>query len=225
MITGQLNAEQARAIRERLAQLDLTPPRRRRLLWRVAKYGVIAAAKRHVKQQRSPDGTAWTPRKTRRRGKMLRNMPKLLHIREMPEIDAVRIYLHGGGYRNGNRPVPAGVVGYGQQNGMRVTVNRRQAIQQNDAGQGDPATLRQAKRLRKLGYKTRNGKKWRKPGYAEIQATLTKRKAGAIIRSMEGRPPKASWSVDVPNREFLGISQDDLNTALEKQIQAIGYGT
>ncbi|AYH10196.1 hypothetical protein C5E22_11660 [Pectobacterium parmentieri] len=225
MITGQLNAAQARAIREQLARLDLTPPKRRRLLWRVAKYGVIAAAKRHVKQQRSPDGAAWTPRKTRRRGKMLRNMPKLLHIREMPEIDAVRIYLHGGRYRNGNRPVPAGVVGYGQQNGMRVTVNRRQAIQQNDAGQGDPATLRQAKRLRKLGYKTRNGKRWRKPGYAEIQATLTKRKAGAIIRSMEGRPPKASWSVDVPNREFLGISQDDLNTAMEKQIQAIGYGT
>nr|WP_255764367.1 phage virion morphogenesis protein [Pectobacterium sp. IFB5596] len=213
-------------MRQRLRQLDLTPPKRRRLLWRVAKYGVVAAAKRHVRQQQSPDGRPWTPRQSRRRGKMLRNMPKLLHIREMPEIDAVRIYLHGGGYRNGNRPVPAGVVGYGQQNGMRVTVNRRQAMQQqDDPGQDAAATLRQTKRLRKLGYKTRNGTRWRKPGYAEIQATLTKQKAGVIIRSMEGRPPKTSWSVDVPNREFLGISQDDLNTAMEKQIQAIGYGT
>jgi hypothetical protein len=74
---------------------------------------------------------------------MLRNMPKLLHIREMPEIQAVRIYLQGGGYRNGETPVPAGTVGYSQQNGMRVRVSR--ASQPGKAQPGKMATAAQGK--------------------------------------------------------------------------------
>lgn len=121
---GELNKAQLAALRKALAAMELPPKKRQRLLWRMAKYGVIAAAKRHVRNQESPEGSAWPGRKTRRKGKMLRNMPKLLHIREMPEIQAVRIYLQGGGYRNGDTPVPAGTVGYSQQNGMRVRVSR-----------------------------------------------------------------------------------------------------
>ncbi|MEA7931618.1 hypothetical protein ONJ16_25315, partial [Salmonella enterica subsp. enterica serovar Montevideo] len=45
-----------------------------------AKYGVIAAAKRHVRNQESPDGQKWPGRKTKRKGKMLRNLPKLIHL-------------------------------------------------------------------------------------------------------------------------------------------------
>ncbi|EBX6381552.1 hypothetical protein DST15_25895, partial [Salmonella enterica subsp. enterica serovar Newport] len=74
------------------------PARRRRLLWRMAKYGVEAAAKRNVRNQQSPEGDKWQGRQTRRKGKMLRNMPKLIRIREMPETDSVRLYLAGGHY-------------------------------------------------------------------------------------------------------------------------------
>lgn len=70
--------------------------------------------------------------------------------------------------------------------------------------------MKQAKRLRKLGYKVRHGKRWKKLGYKEIAALLTKAKAGAIIRSMEGKPAKTSWTVDVPARQFIGMSDDDL---------------
>ena len=121
---GELNPDQLAGLQNALASLDLPPRKRQRLLWRLAKYGLIAAAKRNVRNQQSPDGNAWAGRKTKRRGKMLRNLPKLLHVREMPEIDAVRVYLQGGGYRNGVSPVPAGVVGYSQQYGMSVRVNR-----------------------------------------------------------------------------------------------------
>ena len=58
---------------------------------------------------------------------MLRNMPKLIRIREMPETESVRLYLTGGHYRNAKGKLSAGVVGYVQQNGMSVTVNRKQA--------------------------------------------------------------------------------------------------
>lgn len=242
IINGELSKSQLKELRQALSKLDFPPKKRQRLLWRLAKYGAIDAAKRHVRQQQAPDGKAWAKRQSKWRKKLLHKMPKVLHIREMPEINAVRIYLQGGGYRNGVTPVPAGVVGYSQQNGMHVTINARQVNNVPDAGAAGKgskakpdgevedkkktpeATLKQARRLRKLGFKVRNGKRWRKPSYKEIPSLLTKPQAGVIIRSMEGNPPKKSWTVDVPARPFLGMSDEEFNKALARQLQAIGFG-
>ncbi|ENK1841790.1 hypothetical protein ACOSP8_003993 [Enterobacter hormaechei] len=222
MIQGELNQEQFRQLQTALASLELPPPKRRRLLWRMAKYGVEAASKRNVRNQQSPEGEKWPARQTRRKGKMLRNMPKLIRIREMPETESVRLYLAGGHYRNAKGKLSAGVVGYVQQNGMSVTVNRKQVAGRE---QGDkPASLRQAKRLRKAGYKVRRGKRWRKPGYKEIQEKMTARQAGLLIRTLEDKPVKTSWQIDLPARAFLGISQEDFNKALARQLQAVGFG-
>ncbi|EEP92546.1 hypothetical protein ykris0001_4840 [Yersinia kristensenii ATCC 33638] len=200
----------------------MPPQKRQRLLWRLAKYGVIVAAKRNVRNQQSPDGTPWQGRQTNQRGKMLRNMPKLLHIREMPEISAVRLYLQGGGYRNGEKPVPAGVVGYGQQNGMHVTINRSAVAKSVPPER--PATIKQAKKLRALGYRVKKGKRWRKPPYKEIIENMRSAQAGLLIKKLSGKAAKSAWTVDVPAREFLGMSDDDFNKALARQLQAIGFG-
>ncbi|MFP9230147.1 hypothetical protein [Pectobacterium cacticida] len=223
IINGELSKSQLKELRQALNKLDFPPKKRQRLLWRLAKYGVINAAARHVRQQQAPDGEAWAKRKGKRRGKMLRNMPKLLHIREMPEISAVRIYLQGGGYRNGVAPVPAGVVGFSQQNGMRVSVKRSQV----QRGKSDPkrmATRRQARKLRALGYKVKRGTRWRKPPYKEIEETLRFDQAGLLIKKLSGKAAKAAWTVDVPARPFLGMSDDEFNKALARQLQAIGFG-
>ena len=103
MIRGQLDPAQLKALRKQLNALELPPQKRQRLLWRLAKYGLMPAAKRNVRNQKGPDGQKWQGRQTKRKGKMLRNMPKLLHIRDMPQIDGVRVYLSGGGYRNGKK--------------------------------------------------------------------------------------------------------------------------
>lgn len=221
-IRGELNPDQLKKLKAALAALALPPAKRRRLLWRLAKYGLVAAAKRNVRNQLSPDGQAFAPRKTKRKGKMLRNMPKLIRIREMPEIEAVRLYLSGGHYRNGTRNVAAGTVGYAQQNGMTVTINARQSA--GNQRQSGPATLRQAKRLRKAGFKLRNGKRWRVPGYKEIQETISAAQAGLLIRKLEGTPAKQTWTITLPAREFLGIGEADFTKALIRQLQAIGYG-
>ncbi|WP_145496199.1 phage virion morphogenesis protein [Yersinia massiliensis] len=222
IINGELSKKQLTELQQALKRLDLPPPKRQRLLWRLAKYGVIIAAKRNVRNQQAPDGTPWQGRQTNQRGKMLRNMPKLLHIREMPEISAVRLYLQGGGYRNGEKPVPAGVVGYGQQNGMHVTINRSAVAKTVPPER--PATIKQAKRLRALGYKVRKGKRWRKPSYKEIVENMRFAQAGLLIRKLSGKAAKSAWTVDVPAREFLGMSDDDFNKALARQLQAIGFG-
>ncbi|ENA3449141.1 TPA: phage virion morphogenesis protein [Yersinia enterocolitica] len=222
IINGELSKKQLTELQQALKRLELPPQKRQRLLWRLAKYGVIVAAKRNVRNQQSPDGTPWQGRQTNQRGKMLRNMPKLLHIREMPEISAVRLYLQGGGYRNGEKPVPAGVVGYGQQNGMHVTINRSAVVKTVPPER--PATIKQAKRLRALGYKVRKGKRWRKPPYKEIVENMRFAQAGLLIRKLSGKAAKSAWTVDVPAREFLGMSDDDFNKALARQLQAIGFG-
>lgn len=221
-VGGELNKKQLAELRAALASLELPPKKRQRLLWRLAKYGLIAAAKRNVRNQQSPDGQAWPGRKTKRKGKMLRNLPKLLHIREMPQIDAVRVYLQGGGYRNGETPVPAGVIGYSQQNGMRVRVNR--TSQPRQAEPGKLATVAQAKKLRALGYQVRRGKRLKKPTYREITETMPYAQAGLLIRKLSGKAVKTSWTIDLPARAFLGMSDEEFNKALARQLQAIGFG-
>ncbi len=222
IINGELSKKQLAELQQALKRLDLPPPKRQRLLWRLAKYGVIVAAKRNVRNQQAPDGTPWQGRQTNQRGKMLRNMPKLLHIREMPEISAVRLYLQGGGYRNGEKPVPAGVVGYGQQNGMHVTINRSAVAKTVPPER--PATIKQAKKLRALGYRVKKGKRWRKPPYKEIVENMRFAQAGLLIKKLSGKAAKSAWTLDVPAREFLGMNDDDFNQALARQLQAIGFG-
>lgn len=219
---GELNKKQLAELRKSLASMELPPKKRQRLIWRLAKYGVIAAAKRHVRNQEAPDGQKWPGRKTKRKGKMLRNLPKLLHIREMPEIQAVRIYLQGGGYRNGEAPVPAGTVGYAQQNGMHVSVSRRSQPRKVEAGK--MATPAQAKKLRALGYRVRTGKRWKKPTLGELTQTMPYSRAGLLIRKLSGKAVKTSWTVDLPARVFLGMSDDEFDNALARQLQAIGFG-
>lgn len=219
---GELNKKQLAELRKSLASMELPPKKRQRLIWRLAKYGVIAAAKRHVRNQEGPDGLKWPGRKTKRKGKMLRNLPKLLHIREMPEIQAVRVYLQGGGYRNRETPVPAGTVGYAQQNGMRVSVSRRSQPRKVEAGK--MATLAQAKKLRALGYRVRTGKRWKKPTLGELTQTMPYSRAGLLIRKLSGKAVKTSWTVDLPARVFLGMSDDEFDNALARQLQAIGFG-
>lgn len=211
---GELNKKQLTELRKALASMELPPQKRQRLIWRLAKYGVIAAAKRHVRNQESPDGQKWPGRKTKRKGKMLRNLPKLLHIREMPEIQAVRIYLQGGGYRNGETPVPAGTVGYAQQNGMRVKVSRSSQPRKADAGK--MATPAQAKKLRALGYRVRTGKRWKKPTLGDITRTMPYSQAGLLIRKLSGKAVKNSWTVDLPARVFLGMNDDEFDKALAR---------
>ena len=200
---GELNKKQLAELRKALASMELPPRKRQRLIWRLAKYGVIAAAKRHVRNQESPDGQKWSGRKTKRKGKMLRNLPKLLHIREMPEIQAVRIY-------------------YAQQNGMRVKVSRSNQPRKAEAGK--MATPAQAKKLRALGYRVKTGKRWKKPTLGEITKTMPYSQAGLLIRKLSGKAVKTSWTVDLPARVFLGMNDDEFDKALARQLQAIGFG-
>ncbi|GKW23483.1 hypothetical protein PEC311524_10770 [Pectobacterium carotovorum subsp. carotovorum] len=218
---GGLPQRQLRQLRAVLASLELPPKKRQRLLWRIAKLGIIVAAKRNQRNQTSPDGEPWAPRK-RGKGKMLRQLPKLLHVREMPQIDAVRIYLQGGQYKNGQVPVSAGLIGAVHQGGTSFSMSADRAPRPDQRNR--PTLPRQAKKLRALGYKMRKGNRYVKASSKYIIDTLSMAQAGLLIKKLRGEPTKTTWKIDIPSRVFLGVSDDDFNKILARQLQAIGFG-
>ncbi|MDE9494189.1 phage virion morphogenesis protein [Xenorhabdus bovienii] len=220
MIQGQINRKQLKQLKEALAQLDLTPNRKRTFMIRLAQQ-TIAASKRYTERQQTPEGQAWPARKGKRKAKMLTKLPKLLLIKPMPEIQGVRLYLKGGGYHSGTKPIKAGAVGYTQQNGYRFTIRRSDFKAPRDPDK--KATKTQAKKLLSLGYKVRKGKKkgWKAPAQKNITGVMSFWQAGLLIRSLSGEMQKSTWTVDLPAREFLGINQADFTQALERVLQGI----
>lgn len=220
-IEGGLDQRQLRQLRAALAAADLKPKQRQRLLWRIAKLGIIVVAKRNQRNQVTPDGQPW-PKRKRGKGKMLRQLPKLLLVREMPEREAVRIYLRGGGYRNSSGPVSAGLIGAVHQDGASIPMSADRMPRPDQRGK--PALLSQAKRLRALGYKVRRGKRWVKASSREIMDSMSMAQAGLMIKKLRGKPTKRNWKIDIPARVFLGVSDTEFNNILVRQLQAIGFG-
>lgn len=221
IIIGGLDKRQLAQMRKALADADLKPKQRQRLLWRIAKLGIIVAAKRNQRNQTTPDGQPWAARK-RGKGKMLKQLPKLLHVREMPEREAVRIYLQGGKYHNASGPVSAGLIGAIHQRGASLTARAEQMPHPDQTGK--PASIGQAKTLRALGYKITRGKKEVVPSSRQIVATMTMAQAGLLIKKLKDKAVKTVWKIDIPAREFLGVSDDEFNKILARQLQAIGFG-
>lgn len=216
-INGQLDARQLRDMKRELARRDLPPAQQRRFLWRVAKHGIVTAAKRNQRNQQAPDGRPWPPRK-RGKQKTLRGLPKLLAVRYEQGRDAVVIYLRG----RGGKKLSAGVLGQIHAEGATTTV---QAASIKQRPQGDEkATRRQALQLRKLGYKRRKGNRWIAAPASWIVQNMRRAQAGLLIRELNGEEPKKSWRIEIPARVFLGVNDAELNRILARQLQAIDFG-
>ncbi len=222
IINGELNRAQAAELRRVLKETEMPKAKRQRLLWRIAKYGIIQASKRNARNQQTPDGESW-PKRKRGKKKMLRKLPKLLKVKELPAIEAVRIYLFGGNYKNGDKNVPAGYVGAVHQGGATINMKASSYSGQPSQG-GQMATRRQAKKLRDLGYKVRWGERWIKPAISYITAEMKTDQAGFLIKKLSGRKSKRTWTIDIPARVFLGVSDEEFNKILARQMQGIGFG-
>ncbi|MEB7742641.1 phage virion morphogenesis protein, partial [Escherichia coli] len=210
-------------LRALLGSLELPPKKRRRLLWRIAKHGLITVAKRHQRNQSAPDGTPWAPRK-RGKGKMLRKLPRLMAVHEMPGQDAVKVYFRGGSYTNGRTRISAGAVGWTHHNGAEIRVSADSFGNQDQRGQ--TATRRQAKRLRALGCRVRRKGRWRKASLQYL-LTLPRAQAGLLITLLTDPVPRQkprTWTITLPSRVFLGVTDEEFSSILARQLSAIGYG-
>lgn len=220
-IDGGLDKRQLKELRQALAAAELKPKQRQRLLWRIAKLGIINAARRHQRNQVTPDGQPW-PKRKRGKGKMLRQLARLLHVREMPEREAVRIYLKGGNYRNNSGPVSAGLIGAVHQEGAAIPMSAEKMPRPDQRGK--PALMSQAKRLRALGYRVWKKGRYVKASSRQIMESMSMAQAGLLIKKLRGKPTKSTWTIDIPARVFLGVSDTEFNKILARQLQAIGFG-
>ncbi|WP_346351936.1 phage virion morphogenesis protein [Oceanimonas sp. AH20CE76] len=203
---------------------EMPPEKQKRFVWRVGNELKKSAA-RNIRQQKSPDGKKWEPRRRKQKKgspkKMLTGLIDLLVVKGEDKHSTV-------GFRKSETlPVNTGVLAASHQQGMTTTHTPSKARRDN-ARKGDQpafATKHQAKRLRLLGYKRRGKRgnyinassKW-------IQENVTYRQAGFLLRELKNESPKKSWRIELPARPFLGATEAERAKIIRRVMKGIDYG-
>lgn len=221
-ISGELNKSQLKRLRAEIEKMNLTPEKRQKLLYRIMKNGVIVATERNIKRQKTPSGTQFDKRHSKRKAKLLSKITKNIGIKSSA-IES-KAFFKGQYKSSSSKTIPVGVVAKTQQDGLKVTQNKEQFANQSHNTQKGSVTDRQVKRLRKMGHthpknkkKVRSSAKWLKENLSEAQA-------GIVIKQMLAEQAKSSWVIKVPHREFLGISDTDFEKSIKRELRNINFG-
>ena len=119
------------------------------------------------------------------------------------------------------------------QQGKTQTISKKEYIEEQNKRFGvpryqDPATEKQASRLRSYGFRNIVAGKSVRMSKADIIKNFKLGQAGLIIRLMEKNGDmgnnKENWKIVTPQREFLGTSGTELKVRLLKNIQKAKYG-
>ncbi|MGO4366652.1 phage virion morphogenesis protein [Pseudomonas sp. PAB10] len=210
-----LDARGYLGVREQLALLSLPPQLRRRLLNNVTKR-VRTMSRKRVRDQQNLDGSPFEARKgsTKGKKKMEAGLAKLMQVTRVSADEAEL------GWRNAlTRWVAAQ-----QHNGVSERRTAAQMRRWNKTPPGLAATEKQAKRLRRLGFRVRQaGKKpLTRPSVAWIQEHVNYAKAGLLIRILNDEKTEAtgaqSWDITLPKRQFIGVSTERETSLLVNQV-------
>lgn len=221
-ISGELNKSQLNHLRSEIERLNLTPDKRRRLIYRILKNGVLAATNRNIRRQRTPEGAKFDKRQSRRKSKLLSKITKNIVIKS--SSNEGRAYFRGVYRSTSTKTIPVGVVANTQQRGLQVTQNKNQFGNQTQDSNTGSITERQIRRLRKLGHTHSTGKKRVRSSVRWLRANLSEAQAGITIHNMLKSPEKNSWNIKIPAREFLGISENDFMKTAKRELRSINYG-
>lgn len=217
--TFELDARGYLGVREQLALLSLPPQLRRRLLNNVSKR-VRSMSRKRVRDQQNLDGSPFEARKGTGKGKkkMEAGLAKLMQVTRVSPDEAVL------GWKN----ALTSWVAAQQHNGVSERRTAAQMKRWNKVPEGLAATEKQAKRLRRLGFKVRQeGKKsLTRPSVAWIQAHVNYAKAGLLIRILDDEKAEGSgaqsWEITLPKRQFIGVSTErDTGLLLNQVLQQI----
>ena len=217
--TFELDARGYLGIREQLALLSLPPQLRRRLLNNVTKR-VRTMSRKRVRDQQNLDGSPFDARKGSAKGKkkMEAGLAKLMNVTRVSPDEAEL------GWRN----ALTSWVAAQQHDGASERRTAAQMKRWNNVPPGLAATEKQAKRLRRLGFKVRQeGKKsLSRPSVAWIQEHVNYAKAGLLIRILGDEKAEGtgaqSWEITLPKRQFIGVSTErDTGLLLNQVLQQI----
>jgi hypothetical protein len=213
--TFELDARGYLGVREQLALLSLPPQLRRRLLNNVTKR-VRTMSRKRVRDQQNLDGSPFEARKGSGKGKkkMEAGLAKLMQVTRVSADEAEL------GWRN----ALTSWVAAQQHNGASERRTAAQMRKWNTVPVGLAATEKQAKRLRRLGFKVRQqGKKGlTRPCVAWIQEHVNYAKAGLLIRILDDEKTESSgaqsWEITLPKRQFIGVSTERDTALLLNQV-------
>ena len=217
--TFELDARGYLGVREQLALLSLPPQLRRRLLNNVTKR-VRTMDRKRVRDQQNLDGTPFEARKGTGKGKkkMEAGLAKLMLVTRVSPDEAEL------GWRN----ALTSWVAAQQHNGVSERRTAAQMKRWNNVPAGLASTEKQAKRLRRLGFKVRQeGKRTlSRPSVAWIQEHVNYAKAGLLIRILDDEKTESSgaqsWEITLPKRQFIGVSTErDTGLLLNQVLQQI----
>ena len=211
-IRGLLGAQ------EQLALLELPPKLRRRLLNNVSKRARSLSRKR-IREQKNLDGSPFAPRKSTDAGKkkMEAGLGKLMQVTSLSTDEAVL------GWKN----ALTGWIAAQQHNGASERRTAQQMRSWNRVPAGAVSTPRQAKRLRRLGFRVRMPVKklLTRPPVAWILEHVSYMQAGLLIRILDterGETTGAdSWEIKLPKRQFLGATQQETADLVNQVLQQI----
>lgn len=177
-------------VKHTLMYLRLSPQQRQKVmqtvLWRLKDN-----AKKNIKAQKTPDGKAWEPRKRQkksaRKNKMLKFRAKYLNSKIENQGNQGRLHY---------ADKKGGEIGAVHQKGLTVatgqTAKEQAALKKLLEQNKQPATQKQANRLKELGYtmttgkRGKDGKLKRKTATNKyIKTSISKGQAGLIIRLLE----------------------------------------
>ncbi|WP_085691797.1 MULTISPECIES: phage virion morphogenesis protein [unclassified Pseudomonas] len=210
-----LDARGVLGVREQLALLQLEPRLRRRLLNNVSKR-VRAMSRQRIRSQQNLDGSPFAARKNPEPGqkKMESGLGKLIQVTSLTPDQAVL------GWKNSLTSWVAAQ----QHNGASERRTAQQMRRWNKVSEGSMATDRQAKRLRRLGFKVRQEGKKRlsRPSVSWILEHVSYMQAGVLIRVLDetrGESTGAdSWEIQLPKRQFLGANTTRDTSLLVNQV-------
>lgn len=194
-----LRFDKARA-NDQLELLLLDANKRRRIL-RTAGRMVRKQSRQRLRNQENIGGTKWQQRSNGKKTRMMRKLGRHMIVKTTANKAEVTF---------GNQSV--GQIARAHQEGVTQTMTAKDA--EKAYGEPDykaPATRQQAKELIAAGYKIRrsNSKGWKRPTLRWITENLSLGKAGLVLRILRDTQSKQQWSIELPERSFLGQDKNE----------------
>lgn len=155
-----------------------------------------------IRGQHDLEGAPWSPRKVKefdrktRKQRMLMGLGQRMRARADSEKGVVDW-------------IGGKVAGYHQHGGEESWDAAKAARIYGVAKYSAPATSSQALRLLALGYKVRKGGRLVRPSKRHIMSSLSMGQAGLLIKLLRGDSSKKHWSIKVPSRPFLGVTDKE----------------
>ena len=233
MIGAKWDERSVLTTQEILKALALSPAKRKKLLWRVAK-NISIESKRNIRQQRTPEGKQWESRKKRRKGqkkKMLTGLIRLISVSGQSNQNSAKITLNRGSYKSGMHGAAIGNV-HSKGRSVTRTKNNTKCLNKPKSGY---CTRKQAKALKALGYTVwarqinpeAKSNKRKSPTITWITKNVKQKQVAFLFKKLQeeaGLTKDGSWVINLPPRKFMGASRTKTRKAWERAFQSIDYG-